>query len=206
MTPQAAAASIRELRRRRMHPHFAGYLCLLHAATAAGRTQEIKVNFKQFFGDFLVYGNASKMRPYINPFSRTKEKGEIYFNRNVAGSYAPKSIRPGQPLAQVVSAYGSGSDARYTLAEAHPSAALKHLLYGQRLPIILLSVFLYRDYGFKREVGGLIHEIFVTEFRNEFGFGGSGDGAAAFSELFDTHIPFLGDGPIAERVDANGGL
>jgi hypothetical protein len=90
------------------------------------------------------------------------------------------------------------------LAEAHPSAALKYLLYGQKVSAVPLSIFLYRDYGFKGEVVELIPEIFLAEFRDEFGFGASGDGAGAFAELFDTHIPSLDNGPIAERVGANG--
>ena len=129
-TLQAAAESIRALRRRRIHPHFAGYLCVLRAAAAADSTREIKVNFKQFFDEFLAYGNAPEKRPYVVSFSGGRGTNSIFFNKNVAGSYAPSSLRPGHAFTQVVSVTGSKTDARYTLPSGHAPAALRHLLYG----------------------------------------------------------------------------
>ncbi len=161
LTPQAAAVSVRELRSRKIHPHFPGYLCVLRAAFAAGTTHDLQVSFRQFYDDFLVYGNPTRRYPYLTPFSVSKGRERIFFNQNPAGSYAPRSIRPGYPFAQVVSARGSKSGSLYTLTSDHTQAALRSLLYGRRLSVTALALFLYRDYGFALSEGDLNHDVLV---------------------------------------------
>lgn len=165
---------------------------MLREAKIASNTQQIKVNFKQFFDDFLVYGGASESRPYVVPFSSSGGLSNVFFNKNVAGSYAPSSVRQGHAFTQVVSISGNKNLVRYSLIASHSTLALKHLLYGQRIPIIPLAVFIYRNYGLAGAGEAADFQLFVSEFRAEFGFNDL-NGAASFDELFDTNFLYHND-------------
>jgi hypothetical protein len=204
-TIQAVAASVRELRKHKIHPHFVGYLCVLRAAAAADSWENIRVNFKQFFDDFLMYGNAPSERPYVIPFAPLKHAGIIFASNYPAGSYAPSSLRAGKAFMEVVSVLGRGADARYSLSDGHASAAFEHLLFGERLPVVPLAIFLYRDYGLTvPDTAVPEHEVFVEELRSEFGLATPADGMTIFDKLFEVDSSYLQDmvpitQPLGER-------
>ena len=91
------------------HRSFAGYLCVLNAAGLAQRTDELRPDFRAFFDRFFRIGAAPQNKPYAVPF--TKNAKTILFNANVAGSYAPSSIRPVSPLHSVMTIAGGGTQA-----------------------------------------------------------------------------------------------
>src|SRR5260221_194967 len=86
---EAVSIALENIRATSIHPNFAGYLCLKRAARLAGRTVDLLPNFKAFFEEFLRVADGTAEAPYIAPFSVNGNiDGDIWFNSNVAGSYA----------------------------------------------------------------------------------------------------------------------
>ncbi|HEY5176268.1 MAG TPA: hypothetical protein VII95_11960 [Terriglobales bacterium] len=112
------------------------------------------------------------------PFSESRgDNWTPFFNRNVAGSYAPSSLRGVSPFLQVVTIGGSRRRATYSLVRDHATKASQYLLFGKRLGVVSLAAVLYRDYGLEFNLpnsGGLVLEFravgLVSVFRDEFGF------------------------------------
>jgi hypothetical protein len=89
------ARSFWRLREQKIHPNFAGYLCLKRTAARDGRTTDLRPDFKAFFDTFLRVSGGSEDRPYLKPFPSDVK---LWFNPNVAGSFAPSSLRPTSPF------------------------------------------------------------------------------------------------------------
>ena len=91
--------------------------------------------------------------------------GVRLLNRNLQGSYAPSSIRAGQPLSHVISVRSEGSvtvnggDAVYELAEDHADRVLSEMLAGKRILAASLAVFLLRDYALALPTGQIKHLV-----------------------------------------------
>jgi hypothetical protein len=166
-TPEAVRLALHRLFAAKAHPHFAGYLCVCRTAreSVGGGTSPLKPDFKSFFDDFLTVKGAPERRPYILPFPQTRSP---FFNRNVAGSYAPSSLRDVAPFRRAVTVQGSRGDATYSLLSDHASKARSYMLGGTPLPVASLAIFLYRDYELVLDT--LRCEEIVGVFRNEFGF------------------------------------
>jgi predicted ATPase len=154
------AKSLSLLRGRRVHPLFTGYLHLQQLAGLPGPKQA--PNFIEFFQRFFLVKDHPLGTPYIKPFTNQKaSEKNLWLNENVAGSYAPSSLRPDQPFRKVVDV-----DKNYSLRDDHAKRALKYLLYDKPLSVADLSVFLYRDFGLLGEsptVADLI-DVFAVEF------------------------------------------
>lgn len=127
------------------HRSFAGYLCVLNAAGLAQRTDELRPDFRAFFDRFFRIGAAPQNKPYAVPF--TKNAKTILFNANVAGSYAPSSIRPVSPLHSVMTIAGGGTQAVFALRPNHAEMAQQTML-PKPLPLNAFATFFYRDVGF----------------------------------------------------------
>ena len=151
---QATLASLRELRKRKIHRHFAGYLCVLRTAAQTNSRSNLQVNFRQFFEDFLRPGEVPEKTPYFVPFSRSESASADLSIANVAGSYAPSSLRADRPFSQVVTVSGQKNTARYALPDDHWKRALEHLAYGEKVPLVSLAIYLYRDYAIEVATGG----------------------------------------------------
>lgn len=157
--------NLRRLKNQKIHRVFAGYLCLKRTAARDGRTSDLEPRFREFFDTFLQIPDAPDDRPYFVPFSDTATSdANRWFNRNVAGSYAPSSLRPVSPLRRVVSIEGR----RYSLVDEHWERAREHITLGSRVPSISLSTFLYRNFAFLRDEPTA--EDVLTVFREEFGY------------------------------------
>jgi hypothetical protein len=178
---------------------------MLRAVAVAGRRKDLKVSFAQFFGEFLMYGDAPPKRPYVIPFSLSNSASIFGGSNYVAGSYAAGSLRAGKAFREVVSVSGERATTRYSLSETHVSGALEHLLFGKPVPVVPLSLFLYRDYGLTAadEVAPE-QEIFVREFRTEFGLAALGDSAEVFDKLFEVDSSYLRSVPITQLLSARG--
>ncbi|WP_187293235.1 hypothetical protein [Burkholderia cepacia] len=168
----------------RIHPAYAGYLCLKRTSRAAGAVSGLRPNFRDFFDTFLAVPGGPIKKPYVLPFvAQGQGKADIWFNQNVAGSYAPSSIRSQSPMRQVCAFSGSRGDAEFSLIANHSDGAKTYMLFGGLVPVDALSIFLYRDYSFRGESPG--GDDLIRIFCDEFGFReGIADEGAQYSKLF----------------------
>jgi hypothetical protein len=176
---QIVASSLNRLRGQKTHTLFAGYLHLQQQAAGLDRLTDLQPEFVPFYRRFFRVGNHPLGAPYIKPFTEQKASTEnLWLNENVAGSYAPSSLRPDKPFRQVVSIEGK----RYSLREDHAHLAFEHLLYFEKVQVADLAVFLYRDFGL---VGArpAIDDL-VDVFAYEFGY--SSEPGASRNEDFHT--------------------
>ena len=164
-----------ELRQQRIHRNFAGYLCVKRTAARDGRTDNLRPSFREFFDTFLKVPGGPVKKPYVLPFSESETSSNtgLWFNENVAGSYAPSSLRPGKAFLNVVTVSGSNKSAVYSLKEYHWKLARIHFGFDQKIPVVPLAVFLYRDFAIQTEHPDA--SSFVAIFRQEFGYSSAGD-------------------------------
>jgi hypothetical protein len=178
---QVVAQCLSRLRKQKTHTLFPGYLYLQRRASQLGRLEDLQPDFLSFFKQFFLVGNHPLGAPYIKPFTEQKASTKnLWLNENVAGSYAPSSLRPEQPFRQVVTIQGR----KYSLPRDHARRAFEHLLYSKQVQVADLSVVLYRDYGLLGDsvnIGDLVG-IFIYEF----GYSKEPDGEADgnFRRLF----------------------
>lgn len=169
LTINRVAESLATLRKLGAHRNTIMYLCIKRAATEQRITENIKVDFREFFERFLTVRSAptDKLnKPYIMPFEESNVK--LWLNRNLAGSFAPSSIRPDNPINTVISINGIGAKVTYSLKPDHQKYALANLLRKIELPALDLAIFLYRDFGFYSDA--MNAEILLTIFKAEFGY------------------------------------
>lgn len=174
------AECFRILRAKKIHPFFAGYLHL-QALASSGRSSNLAPNFADFFDRFFLVKDHPIGTPYIKPFTNQKASEQnLWLNENVAGSYAPSSLRGDQPFRKVVEV----SDKEYTLRAGHAKRALKYLLYDDPVPVVALSAFLFRDFGILTD-GPKIEDL-VDIFAVKFGYASEPGGPRGkdFAELF----------------------
>jgi hypothetical protein len=157
------ARSLARLRSQKTHTLFAGYLYLQKRAVELGRLTDLQPEFASFFKTFFLVGNAPLGTPYIKPFTEQHASTKnLWLNENVAGSYAPSSLRPDQPFRKVVSI----EDGRYNLPPDHAQRAFQHLLYSNPVRVAEFTAFMYRDFGLlgDQPTAQDLVEIFAFEF------------------------------------------
>ncbi|MCI0697954.1 hypothetical protein L0337_38880 [candidate division KSB1 bacterium] len=159
------AKSLSHLREQKIHPLFAGYLYLQQRASRLGRLEDLQPEFLPFFKQFFEVDNHPLGAPYIKPFTAEKASTKnLWLNENVAGSYAPSSLRPEQPFRQAVKIEGK----KYSLPKDHAKRAFQHLLYSKRVQVADLAVVLYRDFGLRGDSPAI--EDLIDIFTYEFGY------------------------------------
>ena len=162
---QTVARSLFRLREQKTHTLFVGYLYLQQRASQVGRLEDLQPEFLPFFKQFFFVGNHPLGTPYIKPFTEQKASTKnLWLNENVAGSYAPSSLRAGQPFRQVVNI----QERTYSLPPDHARRALEHLLYSTKVQAADLAVVLYRDFGLLGDY--LTIEDVIDIFMYEFGY------------------------------------
>ena len=125
--------SLVRLREQKIHPLFAGYLCLQRRAAQLDRLENLQPDFRDFFEEFFFVKDHPLGTPYVKPFTVQKASPQnLWLNVNVAGSYAPSSLRPDQPFRKVVKI----DRKEYSLPNDHASRASKYLLFGKRVSIV----------------------------------------------------------------------
>lgn len=162
---QVVARSLFRLREQKTHTLFAGYLHLQKQASELNRLEDLQPEFTQFFKQFFRVGNHPLGTPYIKLFTEQKATSRnLWLNENVAGSYAPSSLRPGQPFRHVVDIVRK----KYSLPPDHARRAFEHLLYSTQVQVSDLAVLLYRDFGL---VGDSVTiQDLIDVFAYEFGY------------------------------------
>ena len=143
--------------------------CRLFIFTAtfgsAWPTRRFATGVLTFFQTFFLVGNHPLGAPYIKPFTEQKASNKsLWLNENVAGSYAPSSLRPDQPFRQVVSI----QEKKYSLPPDHAQRAFEHLLYSIPVQVADLAVVLYRDFGLLGD-SFTINDL-INVFSYEFGY------------------------------------
>jgi hypothetical protein len=162
---EIVARSLARLREQKTHTLFAGYLCLQYRAAQLGRLNDLQPEFLQFFKQFFQVADHPLGTPYIKIFTeRQASEKNLWLNENVAGSYAPSSLRPDQPFRKVVTI----DNKTYSLPADHAARALKYLLFSKPVQVADLAVVLYRDYGLLGEAVTI--EELVGIFTYEFGY------------------------------------
>lgn len=170
--PFIVARALTHLREQKTHPLFAGYLYLQQRAVELGRLNDLRPEFLQFYKRFFEVPNHPLGTPYIKIFTEQQpSERNLWLNENVAGSYAPSSLRPNQPFRKVVHIEGR----EYSLSDDHAERANEHLLYGKPIQVAHLAAVLYRDYGFLKETFSI--QDLISVFAYEFGYADKCDGA-----------------------------
>ena len=171
---------------------------MLRTVAQTSSRSSLQVNFRQFFEDFLRPGEVPEKTPYFVPFSRSESASADLSIANVAGSYAPSSLRADRPFSQVVKVSGQKNTARYALPDDHWRRALKHLAYGERVPLVPLAIYLYRDYAIEVATGDF--RDFAGVFSDEFGLE-EGDGAESWRDLFEVDSLYLDGMELGEPTE-----
>lgn len=181
LTVEGVRKAISRLEYRFIHQHFAGYLAILRAKRQHSASPVHMSDILEFHDRYLRAADAPDEAPYVRPF--TQGHGLQQMNRNVAGSYAPSSVRENGKIGKVMSVLGSGRDATYDVRANHATIALDIFLQNQKAPAASMAGFIYRDYGFKMDTRSM--SSVVKLFRDEFGMRASlPDERAIFDTLF----------------------
>lgn len=162
---QIVAQSFRHLREQKTHTLFAGYIYLQRRASQLGRLENLEPKFLPFFEQFFYVDNHPLGTPFIKLFTEQKASAKnLWLNANVAGSYAPSSLRPDQPFRKVVNI----KEKTYSLPPDHASRAFEHLLYFAPVQVADLAVVLYRDFGLLEK--SITIQDLIDIFAYEFGY------------------------------------
>lgn len=165
-----------------IHRMFPGYLCLQQQAGIEDRTTGLSFPYNEFFDDYLrVWDESSK--PYFVPFTQAENPKleSLWNNNNVAGTYAPSSLRSAAPLMRIAEIEEGGHNSKWGLQKRHWELARHHLCNGKPVPVESLAAYLFRDYSF--EVNEPSAYTLVEAFLEEYGYEFGGE---AFSHLYRT--------------------
>lgn len=172
-----------------IHRLFPGYLCLQQQSGIEGRTTELSFPYNDFFETYFRVLDGNK--PYLVPFTQAENPSESSFwlNENVAGTYAPSSIRATSSLRQVATLEEGGHNSKWGLDTDHWKLARLHISDGEQIPIESLAAYLFRDFSFETDEASAY--TVVSAFAEEFGYD---IGGSAFAHLYET-----GDSNITEE-------
>lgn len=99
---QSIRNALETLKKVRSHEHFPGYLALLRDSNRINTVTNSE-SIVNFYHQFLSVCDAPKNRPFLRPFrSRGVGNPITLYQQNVAGSYAPSSIRKNGPLSKIL--------------------------------------------------------------------------------------------------------
>jgi hypothetical protein len=158
--------AVDKLTSRRVHPFFIAYLQIRATGVETGNMSQIRPQWARL-GKYLEVPGGPPGKPYYRPFlDRVHDPTRYWMNQNLAGSWAPSSLREGQPPLEVVDRVGQG----YSLKDNHARLAWHHLLFDDTLSVMALGVYLYRNHGFHAEGRESKPLDVIAAFASEFGF------------------------------------
>ncbi len=171
--------AIDELLDRDTAPFFVGYLWLRREAGIRGTNAGLKPPWPELGERFLAVDGGPAGKPHLRPFwIGQRNAHQEWLNQNIAGSFAPSSLR--QDAYSVVEV---DAQRRFVLREQHWQPALTVLLKGQPLPAVAVAAFMLRDYGFVSDEPPTTDDL-IAAFRKEFRYGPGDDDE--FDTLFDS--------------------
>jgi hypothetical protein len=179
LTLDVVRTGIKTLQGQRIHEHFPGYLYLRRQAMRADSLSAIQADWNEV-SDLLRVDGGPSNKPHYRPFSARNlhDPSGYWYQRNLPGSYAPRSIR--NTASFMLDADRSG----YELPADHAQQALALMLRGTKIPAWALAAFYLRDYGFTLDPPG-DHDDLVDAFKEEYLFNRGND----FEVLFGTDKP-----------------
>lgn len=192
LKPEVVKRCLHRLIDEPIHRLFPGYLCLQQQAAHDGRLSGLSFPYNEFFDDYLRVKGDDSDKPYFVPFTESENPSieSLWFNYNVAGTYAPSSIRPTTPLMQIAEIEEGGHNSKWGLSDNHWQLARLHLSDSEKIPLESLAAFLLRDYAFNVEEPSAY--TLVKAYTEEFGYEIGGE---AFAHLYKT-----GDTSITEEA------
>lgn len=168
LTEDAVKSCIAALRAHLFHPFFPAYLHLRERSARASSLTGLRPDWREFRA-YLEVGDAQPTHPYFRPFTqRSGASDGEWLNANLAGSWAPSSLRAAQPPRKVVEP-GSGSGT-FNLLPNHWELAREHLAGGTAVPLIPLAGFFFRDFAFRKEGGPPDDNDLARLFLERFGY------------------------------------
>jgi hypothetical protein len=167
------------LQSHRIHEQFPAYLHVRQRAIEAGSFSDIEPVWREV-GELLRMPGGAPTKPHYRPFAsrNLRDPSGYWFNENLAGSYAPSSIRSTSRF--MLNEAGTG----FALRPDHAQQAFTILLKGTRVPAWALAAYYLRNYGFAFEGRGGCDEL-IAAFKHEFQFDHGDD----FEVLFDDEHP-----------------
>ncbi|MEV8238332.1 hypothetical protein AB0P23_24060 [Rhodococcus sp. NPDC077669] len=179
LTIAAVKAGIDTLQGLRIHEQFPAYLQVRQQAVAADSFDVIVPQWAEV-GQLLKMPGGPAKKPNYRPWSsrKVKDPSRFWYNENLAGSFAPKSIRTTSRF--MLNDAGDG----FALPDDHAQQALAILLKGSKVPAWALAAYYLRNYGFVFDGTGGCNEL-IDGFKTEFLFADSAD----FDVLFDASDP-----------------
>jgi hypothetical protein len=177
----AVQEAVKTLLKSSVHRMFPGYLCLKQQANIHDRSNDLPFPYTDFFDQYFHVAGGDK--PYFVPFTPSENPPDetLWVNDNVAGTYAPSSLRSDSAFTKVVEVEEAGHNSRWRLQPNHWQLAKHHLCDGETLPAVSLAAFLFRNYAFETTEPSAYTLIQV--FEEDFGYEVSGE---QFTTLYDT--------------------
>lgn len=182
LTVDAVRWALDQLKSQKIHPFFLAYLFLCKWSAEQDTVTEIHPDWAEL-ADHLSVEGGPPGKPFYRPFwhGTVNDPGRYWLNPNLAGSFAPSSLR------NVPSRVVDVIDGAFSLKAEHERLALEHLLYGTPVATVPLGAFLYRDYGFHDNASVPIPETLSLVFRNDFHY--PWEPGATVSPLFTATLP-----------------
>lgn len=181
----AAAVSwgIETLRSQPIHSFFIAYLMIRQQGSRQG-TADVEPSWSTL-NDYLDVPGGPPGKPWFRPFwDQARNAGQDWMRRHPAGSWNTSSVRPETPGARVLDMEGKA----YVLTDGHWDRAVEHLLHGERVPVVALSAFFYRNFGFTSDEPSIGPTDLIEEFRSDFGYQPGSDDVE-FDALYSVSIP-----------------
>lgn len=181
LKPVVVEEAIKKLIESSVHRMFPGYLSLKQQAGVHSQTDDLPFPYTEFFNQYFRVSGSDK--PYLVPFTPLENPSDetLWVNDNVAGTYAPSSLRIDSPFTQVVEVEEAGHNSRWRLQPNHWQLARHHLCNGETIPAESLAAFLFRDYAFEAKNPSAY--TLIQTFEEEFGYEVSG---SQFTTLYHT--------------------
>lgn len=171
--------SLNYLRNQTIHPLFVGYLHLQRRSGELDRLIDLQPDFLSYYKEFFYIEGHPLGTPYIRVFTdKPASQSNLWLNANVAGSYAPSSLRPNQPFRKVIKIESK----TYSLPDDHAAAAYKNLMYENKIDPFYFAAFIYRDFCFNKE--DLSVSDLVDVFRQDFGYTNEQHSRSNFEQIF----------------------
>ena len=194
LTVEAVQWGIAELSRHRVHPYFLAYLQLRRRAKIEPEGQ-IDARWSDL-GPLLEIPGGPARRPNYRPLWTSIERPAKYWlNGNLAGSFAPKSIRS-------AASFLLDGD-HFALPSDHAQLAYETFLFQNRIPAMAMGAYFLRNFGF-RAPRDLRPDDVIDGFRNWFKFDEESDDE--FHLLFDSEVPPAGPETMIHWTVPTGGF
>ncbi|QIB75407.1 hypothetical protein G3I44_14550 [Halogeometricum borinquense] len=177
LNPKVVRRCIDELDSLKIHPHFAAYLGLTRLAEQQGTKDRLQYDYEAYYDQFFkvtmdgernmtIDGSEKEyLVPFTNPHARNIWRSDNQPQQVSPGTAGRSTANVG--LNNVVDI--DIDAATYTLLDNHWELARDHLTYEEKIPAVLVAVFMYRDYGLEADEKPEPDDL-VELFREEFGF------------------------------------